>query len=79
MCTKCFRISVLILFLSSEVARCGTEAALDAGHALHLAMRHIVVKLGIRGAGGIVADAGKLTHRDGCARVAMLPMKKNYE
>ena len=62
--TNAFGYLFLILFLSSEVARCGTEAALDAGHALHLAMRHIVVELGIRGAGGIVADAGKLTYAD---------------
>ena len=33
------------------------EAAVDAWHALHLAVCHIVVELLVRGAGGVVADA----------------------
>ena len=51
---NCFVYLFLILFLSPEVARSGAKAALDAGHALHLAMRHIVVELGIRSAQRIV-------------------------
>lgn len=63
MCTNVFRVYVFASF-SPEVTWGGAEAALDAGHALHLAMGHIVVELGIRGARGIVADAGKLAHAD---------------
>ena len=50
--------------LSSEVARCGAVATLDARHGLHLTMHHIVGQLLIRGAHGIVADVGKLADVD---------------
>ena len=54
--TKCTKLGKC-LFLSSEVALGRSEAAVDTRHALHLAVRHIVVELLVRGAGGIVADA----------------------
>ena len=45
--TIAFGYMFLFLFLSPEVARCGTEAALDAGHAFHFAMGYILVELEI--------------------------------
>ena len=68
---ECFRVYVSASF-SPEVTWGGAEAALDAGHALYLAMDHIVVELGIRGARGIVADAGKLAHADVVVRLEVL-------
>ena len=52
------------LFFPSEVARCGAEAAADAGYALHLSIGHIFAQLLVCGARGIVADAGKLANAD---------------
>ena len=54
--TKCTKLGEC-LFLSPEVTLGRPEAAIDAGHALHLAVCHIVVELLVRGAGGVVADA----------------------
>ena len=45
------------LFLSRKVTLGRAEAAADARHTLHLAVRYIVVELLVRGAGGIVAEA----------------------
>ena len=42
--TKCTKLGEC-LFLSSEVALGRAEAAVDTRHALHLAVRHIVVEL----------------------------------
>ena len=66
--TKCTKFGKC-LFLSSEVALGRSEAAVNTRYALHLAMSHIVVELLIRGAGGIVADAGKLADADVVVRL----------
>ena len=47
-----------------EVARGGAEVAVGAGYGLQLAQVDILLELAVRGAHGIVADAGKLAHRD---------------
>ena len=47
---KCVQMLSGIYFYTSfspEVARCGTEATLDAGHAFHFAMGYILVELEI--------------------------------
>ena len=69
--TKCTKLGEC-LFLSPEVALGRAEAAVDTRHALHLAVRHIVVELLVRGAGGIVADAGKLADADVVVRLEVL-------
>ena len=66
-----FRVHSFTLF-PSEVSRCGAEATLDAGHGLHLAMGYIVGQLLIRGADGIVTDAGKLADADVVVRLEVL-------
>ena len=55
--------------LPPKVSLRRAEAAVDTRHALHLAVRHIVVELLVRGAGGIVADAGKLADADVVVRL----------
>ena len=69
--TKCTKLGKC-LFLSSEVALGRSEAAVNTRHALHLAVRHIVVELLVRSAGGIVADAGKLADADIVVRLEVL-------
>ena len=54
---KMYIIREVSVFLSPEVTLGRAEAAADARHTLHLAVRHIVVELLVRGAGGVVADA----------------------
>ena len=55
--------------LPPEVSLGGAVAAADARHTLHLAVHYIVVELLVRGAGGVVADAGKLADADVIVRL----------